>query len=105
MKLGLHMEHCCFTHGCKYNDKECPIISGDIKQNYPCENCSPEEAKEVNKYKKGDDSPMEWAQKMPDEELCKYIEDKYKKHSTRLGAAALEASLRLKNYKQKEKTK
>jgi len=38
-KTGVHQSHCCIDHGCKYNDKDCPVVSGQIKQKYPCEDC------------------------------------------------------------------
>lgn len=40
--IGVHASHCCFLHGCKYGDDDCPIESGYIKQEYPCEWCSNE---------------------------------------------------------------
>ena len=41
---GVHRTHCCSQHGCKYNNKDCPVVSGDIKQDYPCEDCHDEQA-------------------------------------------------------------
>ncbi len=38
-KYGVHATHCCVIHGCKYADYECPVSSGKIKQEYPCESC------------------------------------------------------------------
>jgi len=38
-QYGVHRTHCCIKHGCKYNDKDCPVISGEIKQDYLCESC------------------------------------------------------------------
>lgn len=35
----VHTEHCCFYHGCKYNNPECPVELGTKKQSYPCEMC------------------------------------------------------------------
>lgn len=40
-KIGVHRTHCCKIHGCKYGDPECPVENGAIKQEYPCEDCSP----------------------------------------------------------------
>lgn len=39
-EIGVHATHCCFIHGCKYGDEDCPVESGLIKQAYPCECCS-----------------------------------------------------------------
>lgn len=39
---GVHRTHCCFEHGCKYGDKDCPVELGLIKQDYPCEECGHE---------------------------------------------------------------
>jgi hypothetical protein len=34
-----HRTHCCMRHGCKYMDDDCPIASGDLEQEYLCEDC------------------------------------------------------------------
>lgn len=36
---GVHITHCCFEHGCKYGDVDCPVELGLAKQEYPCEWC------------------------------------------------------------------
>jgi hypothetical protein len=41
-KWGVHRTHCCSEHGCKYGNDDCPVVSGDVKQDYPCETCSDE---------------------------------------------------------------
>jgi len=38
-KWGVHRTHCCFEHGCKYGNIDCPVVLGIIKQDYPCEMC------------------------------------------------------------------
>ncbi len=38
--IGVHRTHCCKKHGCKYFDKDCPVILGLIIQDYPCEDCT-----------------------------------------------------------------
>jgi hypothetical protein len=36
----VHSTHCCASHGCKYGkDGDCPVVSGRIVQEYPCEEC------------------------------------------------------------------
>lgn len=42
-KWGVHRTHCCFEHGCKYGDKDCPVELGLVKQDYPCDLCDDEE--------------------------------------------------------------
>lgn len=37
---GVHATHCCVEHGCKYCDEDCPVVTRQIKQEYPCEDCS-----------------------------------------------------------------
>jgi len=37
--VGTHRTHCCVLHGCKYGHDECPVVSGEILQEYPCEDC------------------------------------------------------------------
>lgn len=37
---GVHEGHCCVLHGCKYGDKDCPVVSNETKQDYLCESCS-----------------------------------------------------------------
>lgn len=39
MNIGTHQTHCCVIHGCKYNDDNCPIERGIIRQEYLCEDC------------------------------------------------------------------
>jgi len=39
MYKNVHTEHCCFEHGCKYGDEDCPVATGLQKQSYPCECC------------------------------------------------------------------
>lgn len=36
---AVHASHCCFQHGCKYGDDDCPVASGQVKQLYDCEEC------------------------------------------------------------------
>lgn len=37
--IGVHVTHCCKWHGCKYGDPDCPVASGEIKQEYLCDYC------------------------------------------------------------------
>jgi hypothetical protein len=40
--IGVHVTHCCVLHGCKYGQLEkCPVCTGEHKQQYLCEDCSP----------------------------------------------------------------
>ena len=32
--------HCCSIHGCKYGLTGCPVVSGEVVQDYLCEQCS-----------------------------------------------------------------
>lgn len=36
---GVHVNHCCIIHGCKYGDEDCPVERGKVKQAYLCEDC------------------------------------------------------------------
>lgn len=36
---GTHAAHCCKWHGCKYGDDDCPVVTGEIEQEYLCEEC------------------------------------------------------------------
>ena len=47
-KYGVHQTHCCVKHGCKYNDEDCPVVSGEIKQDYICESCDYDDIKTVD---------------------------------------------------------
>ena len=38
-KYGVHIAHCCYIHGCKYGDEDCPVVSGEVAQKYPCYDC------------------------------------------------------------------
>ena len=46
-KYGVHASHCCVLHGCKYGDEDCPVVSGEIKQEYICEDCGDDRIKSV----------------------------------------------------------
>jgi len=37
-----HLSHCCYIHGCKYGDKDCPVETGKVKK-IGCEICELEE--------------------------------------------------------------
>ena len=34
-----HTEHCCFVHGCKYCEDNCPVVTRQKKQSHPCMDC------------------------------------------------------------------
>ena len=38
-KVGVHQSHCCWKHGCKYGDDDCPVELGTVKQDHLCEYC------------------------------------------------------------------
>lgn len=42
---GVHRTHCCWDHGCKYGDDDCPVKAGRITQEYPCEWCDEDKEK------------------------------------------------------------
>jgi len=50
-KYGVHRTHCCVLHGCKYSDDDCPVVSGEIKQDYTCESCDMDGIKQVEDIK------------------------------------------------------
>ena len=50
---GVHESHCCFEHGCKYGDRNCPVELGITKQDFPCEICSDTEEEENNGFYQG----------------------------------------------------
>jgi len=37
--IGTHAYHCCAIHGCKYGDKECPVTTKKVEQEYTCQWC------------------------------------------------------------------
>lgn len=39
---GVHATHCCARHGCTYGVNDCPVVSGQVKQKHPCEECGNE---------------------------------------------------------------
>lgn len=39
VRPGVHRSHCCRYHGCKYGNPACPVESGDLVQDRPCEVC------------------------------------------------------------------
>lgn len=46
-EYGTHRTHCCALHGCKYGEDDCPVVSGEITQDYRCEFCEDDGIKEV----------------------------------------------------------
>lgn len=32
--------HCCVRHGCKYGYHGCPVATGQVTQDHPCEQCT-----------------------------------------------------------------
>jgi len=50
-KYGVHRTHCCILHGCKYSNKDCPVVSGEAKQEYLCECCSENGIKSIDEIK------------------------------------------------------
>ena len=49
VNTGVHVIHCCSKCGCKYGDKDCPVVLGTVKQEYPCADCA-KAMKDVKKY-------------------------------------------------------
>ena len=39
---GVHIAHCCYIHGCKYGDENCPVASGEVAQKHLCYDCEEE---------------------------------------------------------------
>ena len=35
----VHAAHCCKKHGCKYSEYNCPVVNGEVEQNYPYVDC------------------------------------------------------------------
>ena len=33
--------HCCIHHGCKYGYEDCPVVTQQVFQDFPCEDCPP----------------------------------------------------------------
>lgn len=53
IKIGVHQSHCCVLHGCKYGkDSECPVVKGDVRQDYICESCDMDDIKDVDEIDK-----------------------------------------------------
>ncbi|MBP3707114.1 MAG: hypothetical protein J6J36_00695 [Clostridia bacterium] len=44
-EYGVHITHCCYIHGCKYGNKDCPVVCGKVVQRYLCWDC--EESEEI----------------------------------------------------------
>lgn len=40
---SVHDAHCCVIHGCKYGDKDCPVLLGQ-ERGIECEECEDEAA-------------------------------------------------------------
>jgi len=46
--VGTHRTHCCLIHGCKYGDPNCPVVDGEVMQEYLCEDCNYENIRSVD---------------------------------------------------------
>lgn len=47
MTIGVHQSHCCILHGCKYGG-ECPVVNGEVDQEFTCELCDDEGIESVD---------------------------------------------------------
>jgi hypothetical protein len=47
--MSSHITHCCFEHGCKYSDDDCPVETGAKRQEHPCEQCDEPEPGQVRR--------------------------------------------------------
>lgn len=63
---GVHKNHCCAKCGCKYGDKDCPVVLGLVEQKYECQDCKEEWAQVVEEEfnKKIDFSSPEMREKI-----------------------------------------
>ena len=70
MSVGTHATHCCITHGCKYGDPDCPVVTGAVEMAYDgCqfgsemdEPCDPQHDDKVAQQKAVEQIPTtEWA--------------------------------------------
>lgn len=48
-EILVHQGHCCLAHGCKYGDKDCPVVLGKVVQSYPCEVCGDIKVEDIPK--------------------------------------------------------
>jgi len=48
-----HQTHCCKDHGCKYGDKECPIVLGELEADFICEECNEESNQPSINFERG----------------------------------------------------
>lgn len=46
-RTGVHIEHCCTRHGCKYGDSDCPVRNRRAAQSYLCEMCDDDNPRTV----------------------------------------------------------
>jgi hypothetical protein len=44
--------HCCQEHGCKFNDRHCPVVAGKTEQKNPCDQCEPISYEDYKRVKK-----------------------------------------------------
>jgi hypothetical protein len=65
-RWGVHQAHCCEDHGCKYGDKDCPVVLGQVTQSYRCETCHDEEADFVLLAQRVTKSPERFAKHLSD---------------------------------------
>lgn len=65
--------HCCDIHGCKYGYDDCPVVLKQVKQEYPCEDCSFEYGY-ASAYYTQDEITKELIYHMSDSEKIKKLE-------------------------------
>lgn len=39
MEIIKHVNNCCITHGCKYDNKDCPVVLAKYDQKNLCDKC------------------------------------------------------------------
>lgn len=44
----VHTEHCCYRHGCCYQNPDCTVTQARAPQSFPCEICDWEEEDIIN---------------------------------------------------------
>jgi hypothetical protein len=67
--VGVHAAHCCKWHGCKYGDKDCPVVTGEVEQHYLCEDC--DYVLENEEYYRNRVSQAEEIKRWREEHKCK----------------------------------